>query len=337
MGATLYWMKATGGLPVEATACFIMDFVGAALTGAHPVPHATCAGSSALLDVRAGRWDHDLIEAHGLSGSIFPTLREAGQPLGRLTPQAAQATGLPAGLPVGVPLGANQASFFGSVARPEDTRLVNVGTGGQVAVHTGRFVAVPGLETRTFPAADYLLVNGGLCGGRTHAPLEHFFRQVGESLFGLGTNTPLYEVMNRLARTGRRGADGLRCGPLFTGTREEPSLRDAWSGASPENFTPAHMTRAWLEGMARLFRNGYDLIRSAIGASHRRLVGAGKGMRENPRLARIVAEEFALPLAVPFHREEAAFGAALLAAVGLGIFPDPTAARRLIRYQPQDS
>jgi sugar (pentulose or hexulose) kinase len=49
-------------------------------------------------------------------------------------------------------------------------------------------------------------------------------------------------------------------------------------------------------------------------------------------LARIIAEEFGLPLAVPVHREEAAFGAALTAAAGAGILPDLTAGGRLIRY-----
>jgi sedoheptulokinase len=64
-----------------------------------------------------------------------------------------------------------------------------------------------------------------------------------------------------------------------------------------------------------------------------RLVGAGNGVRENPVLAGIIGEAFGLPLAVPAHREEAAFGAALTAAVGVGILPDLAAAGRVIRYQ----
>jgi ribulose kinase len=49
-------------------------------------------------------------------------------------------------------------------------------------------------------------------------------------------------------------------------------------------------------------------------------------------LAHLVAEAFGLPLQVPAHREEAAYGAALLAAVGAGLFPDLAAAGRLLRY-----
>ena len=84
---------------------------------------------------------------------------------------------------------------------------------------------------------------------------------------------------------------------------------------SLENFTPAHLTRALLEGMARAFRSGYEAITRLAGRSARRLVGAGNGIRENPLLAALVAEEFGLPLAIPCHREEAAHGAAVMAAL----------------------
>jgi ribulose kinase len=61
-------------------------------------------------------------------------------------------------------------------------------------------------------------------------------------------------------------------------------------------------------------------------------VGAGNGVRENPVLAGIISEEFGLPLAVPAHREEAAYGAALTAALGVGIFRDLADAGKTIRY-----
>jgi sedoheptulokinase len=114
--------------------------------------------------------------------------------------------------------------------------------------------------------------------------------------------------MNALAKGAARGAGGLRCEPLFTGTRAEPDRRASWTNISDENFTPANMIRALLEGMARAFREGYERILTATGTACARLVGAGNGIRENPVLAGIIAEEFGLPLAVPAHREEAAFG-----------------------------
>jgi sugar (pentulose or hexulose) kinase len=332
MGVTLFWMRSNGLLPAAGKACFLADYFGALLTGTAPVTDPTCAASSGILDVRAGAWDAGLVAALGLPLALFPEVRPSGAPLGPLTAALAGATGLPEGLPVFGGVGDNQASFLGSVADRGDSVLVNVGTGGQVSAYADGFGFDPLLETRPFPGGGYLLACAGLCGGRSYALLERFFRQAGEQLCGAPAGEPLYAAMNRLADSAPRGAGGLVCEPFFTGTRHRPELRASWAGASAENFTPANVTRALLEGMARAFRAGYDAIGRAGGGGKGRLVGAGNGLRENAVLARCVADEFGLPLRVPRHREEAAYGAALLAAAGAGLVPDLPAAGGLIRY-----
>jgi sugar (pentulose or hexulose) kinase len=334
LAVTLFWMKETGALPGAATACFLMDYFAAWLTGRRPVTDATCAASSGALDLRRGEWDSAILAALGLPRALFPEIRPSGEPLGGLSRDAADRTGLPAGLPVFVGIGDNQASFLGSVASRTDTVLVNVGTGGQVAVYTEGLHQDALLETRPFPGGGYLLVCAGLSGGRAYAALEGFFRQVGVQLCGLPEGRPLYQAMNALAAAVPPGAGGVRCEPFFTGTRHRPELRASWGGLSAETFTPGHLTRALLEGMARAFREGYEAIVRQTGRPAAHLVGAGNGLRENSVLARVVAQELALPLQVPRHREEAAFGAALLAAVGTGACPDLAAAGRLICYGP---
>jgi sugar (pentulose or hexulose) kinase len=336
LAVTLFWMKETGVLPSAGTACFAPDYFAALLTGRPPVTDPTLGASSGVLNLLTNDWDPALLATLGLPRALFPEIRASGDLLGALTDELAAATGLPAGLPVFVGIGDNQASFLGSVADRRETVLVNVGTGGQVAAFTDRFLFDPLLETRPFPRGGYLLVCAGLCGGRSYAVLENFFREVGGWLLGRPTDQPLYAAMNRLAAEVPPGADGLRCEPFFTGTRHRPELRASWTGVSAENFTPAHLTRALLEGMARAFRTGYETIGRHLPSPRSRLVGAGNGLRENPLLAGIVAHELALPLAVPLHREEAAFGAALLAAVGAGIVPDLAAAGRLLHYGEGD-
>jgi len=333
MGVTLFWMKETGALPAKGAACFITDYLGATLTGEAPVTEPTMGASSGLFHLAERRWDSEMIRRLGLPATLFPEVREAGDRLGVLTTEAARATGLAAGLPVCVGLGDNQASFLGSVAERTDTVQVNVGTGGQVGRYTNGIHTVPPLETRPFPRGGYLLVEAGLCGGRSYATLRRFFQEAAAQVISAPAESDLYAAMNALAKGAPRGAGGLRCEPLFTGTRAEPGRRASWTNISDENFTPANMIRALLEGMAGAFREGYERITTATGTACARLVGAGNGVRENPVLAGIIGEAFGLPLAVPAHREEAAFGAALTAAVGVGILPDLAAAGRVIRYQ----
>jgi sugar (pentulose or hexulose) kinase len=332
MGVTLFWLKETGTLPAGATACFLTDFFAARLTGRPPVTDPTCAASSGLFAVTTDAWDDGLIAALGLPRSLFPEVRPSGDPLGALTPAMAMATGLPAGLPVCVGVGDNQASFLGSVADRGDAVLVNVGTGAQVTAYGDEFADEPPLETRPFPRGGYLLVCAGLCGGGSYAVLERFYRQVGAQFFGARSDTPLFATMNQHAAAVPRGAGGLHCEPYFTGTRARPELRATWTGMSADNFTPAYLTRALLEGVARSLREGYDALVRQTGRPATFLVGAGNGLRENRVLAGIVAGEWQMPLHFPVHREEAAYGAGLLASVGVGVYPDLASACRLVRY-----
>ncbi len=333
MGVTLFWMKQNRVLPESGRACFIMDFFGSVLTGQPPVSDPTSAASSGLLDVRARKWDMRSIEALGLPASLWPSIREASQELGTLTSSATEMTGLTQGLPVFVALGDNQASFIGSVASRGDTVLLNVGTGAQVAAYTDAFTYAWPLETRPFPTKGYLLVSAGLCGGRSYAILERFFRSVGSQLLGVETGRTLYEQMNRLAASAPRGADGLQCEPLFAGSRAEPQRRAVWTGASPENFTPAHMARALLEGMARQFHTDCQRICRVRSRSFRHLIGSGNGLRENPVLTGSVADAFAISVQFPQHREEAALGAALVGAIGAGCFRSLDEAGMHIQYE----
>lgn len=332
LGLTLFWLQAHGRLPADASACFLMDYFAALLTGYPPVTDATCAASSGIFDVRRGDWDEPALTALALPRRLLPPVQRSGALLGRLSKALAERTGLPAGVPVFVGIGDNQASFLGSVADRRGAALVNIGTGAQTAAFSDAFCYDPEMETRPFPGGGYLLVCAGLCGGRSYALLERFYREVGRQCFQVEAAAPLYERMNHLADSVPHGADGLRCDPTFTGTRAHPELRASWTGLSAGNFTPAHMTRALLEGLARALHDGFVRVTGRSGLDCRRLVGAGNGLRENPLLARIVAEEFGMPVHLAEHREEAAYGAALLAAVGAGICADLTAAGQRIRY-----
>ena len=142
----------------------------------------------------------------------------------------------------------------------------------------------------------------------------------------------LYTRMTELATSVPAGSDGLRCEPFFTGSRTDPALRASFSGLSPVNFTPGHLTRALLEGMADGFYSFFEQMKAAVGTAP---VPGGRGQRRAPEPAPgpDTGERFEMPLLIPSHTEEAAVGAAIAAAVGLGLFTDlDTAAAALLDY-----
>ena len=333
LGPSLYWLNLQDALPgPPATACFVPDAVVSFLTGATVVCEPTLAGSSGIFDIRANCWDSTLLERLVLPARLFPRIGGAGEVVGGLRRELAEAVGLAEGTPVTVALGDNQASFIGSAPEPGRSLLLNVGTGGQISARTDAFHFIPGLENRPFPGGQYLLIGGGLFGGRSYAYLQRFFQEVGTQFLDSDVVDDLYERMTELAAAVSAGSDGLRCEPFFTGSRTDPGLRASFSGLSPDNFTPAHFARALLEGMAEGFFAFFEQMKPVVGMPPL-LVGSGNGVRQNRLLARILAGRFEKPLLLPSHAEEAAVGAAVTASVGLGIFGDlETAAGALLDY-----
>ncbi len=332
MATSLFWLAAQNRLPNQGTACFLMDVFAAALTNGTPATDPSCAGSAGVFDVPTRQWNQSVIEALGLSLNLFPAVREANQIVGKLTQEIATATGLPAGMPVFVPIGDHQASFLGSVADRHSSVLLNVGTGAQVAVFTPGSEYRPPIELRPFPIAGNLLSCVGLCGGWQFQVVEQFFRQVGEQVFGQTVDKPLYSVLTKLAENVPAGAADLSFVPTFSGTRANPTQRGSLTGLSAQNLTPGHFARSLIEGMAADYRAAYDLVLSVTGQPMTQLITAGNGLRENSLLAGIVAARFALQPRATRHREEAAFGAALIATVGTGICRDLNEAGRLVAY-----
>ena len=337
MGPTLYGLRERGQLPAEATACFIPDALVAHLTGGPPCTDPTDAGSSALYDVLAGRWAWEIIARLDLPASLFPAVRPTGSLATGLAPAQARQIGLAAGTPVAVALGDNQASFLGSVAEPARSVLVNIGTGGQLSAQIDAFVRVPGFDTRAYlPGPDgaprYLLVGAGYPGGSAYAHLAGLFRRIGQEVFGLAAEEPLYETMNRLAAAAPPGCDGLRCEPTFTGTRDDPQRRASFTGLSPDNLTPGHLARALLEGLTRGYGDLYAAMQP-ISGPRQTLIGSGNGLRRNPLLAALLREALGLPLRMTAHEEEAALGAALVAALAVGALEDGDAVGALLRYR----
>jgi sugar (pentulose or hexulose) kinase len=330
MGPSLFWLAEHDALPSDATACFVPDAAVSLLTGEPPVTDATDGATSGIFDAVSRDWAWEAIERLGWPPGLFPPVRPAGEPMAPLLARYAAETGMPVGTPVCVAAGDNQASFLGSVRHPDESLLLNVGTGAQISATLDTFRRSPRLETRPFFEGRYLIVGAGLFGGRSYSYLRDFFREVGAAFFGASPDQEIYDAMTALAREVPAGAEGVRCSPLFTGTRRGQAERASFTGLTPENFTPGHLARALLEGMAEGFHAFHEEMYPLIG-DRERLVGAGNGIRRNRLFQEILAARFGQALEIGAQPEAAATGAALLAATGVGAFRTVDAASAILR------
>jgi xylulokinase len=134
-----------------------------------------------------------------------------------------------------------------------------------------------------------------------------------------------------------RGADGVTFLPYLQGERtphRDASARGAFVGLSLAH-TRAHLTRAVLEGVAFALRDSVAILRE-LGLSPAELLLTGGGAK-SPFLRKLQAEVYGLPVTLVNREEGPAYGAALLAAVGTGAFPDLAAAARatLVRSEAE--
>jgi xylulokinase len=115
------------------------------------------------------------------------------------------------------------------------------------------------------------------------------------------------------------GSDGLLFLPYLTGERTpypDPLARGAWVGLTVRH-NRAHLTRSVLEGVAFGIKDSFQLIReSGLGTIEQvRISGGGA---KSPLWRQIMADVLGVKLATVNTTEGAAFGAAILAGVGIG-------------------
>jgi xylulokinase len=125
------------------------------------------------------------------------------------------------------------------------------------------------------------------------------------------------------------GSEGLQFLPYLSGERTpypDPLARGAFIGLTLRHGR-GHMTRAVLEGVSFGLKDSFTLIKNA-GLGEIRQVRASGGGTKSALWRQILASVLEAELVTVNTAEGAAYGAALLAAVGAGNWPDVASACR---------
>jgi sugar (pentulose or hexulose) kinase len=321
--------------PNARWAVLLADWIAAEFCAQAPVTDRSNAASTGLYNLQDDCWSDALIAAAGIERSLLPEVRESGEVIGDLAPEIAARTGLPAGLPVCNAIGDNQAAVLGSVPAGEAAMQINIGTGGQINWPVAEFVRVEGMDTRYLPLGRTMLVGAGTAGGAAYAwvrqTAERWLRELPTSDLRPPTSD-LYKRLNELAAAVPEDADGLVCEPFFRGTRRRPDARGLFRGVDDRNFTPGHVARAVLNGVAAALHSFYETAGEHRPPTVTRIIGSGNGLRKNRLLVETLARVFQREVWLPAHREEAAYGAALLAGSQTGVWSSLEAAGKCIQH-----
>lgn len=309
------------------------DFVRYRLTGEFATEVSDASGT-ALFNVPERRWSETVLSRIDLPREWFPRVHESPEVTGVITPAVAELTGLKAGTPVVGGGGDQAAGGIGNGIVESGAVSCTTGTSGVVFAHLDAPLMDPKLRTHTFchavPGKWHVMGVMLSAGGSLRWLRDTVFGQEKSVSEQLGVDP--YELMTAEAARVPPGSEGLIFLPYLTGERTpypDPDARGVFFGLGL-NHDRRHLARAVLEGVAYGLRDSFELI-ATLGVEMPQVRVSGGGARS--RLWRqIQADVTGREMCVINVDEGAAFGAALLAGVGSGIYADVvTACRETIR------
>ena len=300
------------------------DFIRLKLTAALAMDKADGSGTM-LFDLKNRNWSAEVLDALGIPSEWLPPTFEGPEVTGEVSAQAAETTGLRIGTPV--------------VAGGGDQAAQAVGVG---AIRPGIVALTLGTSGVVFASTDSCLIEPE---GRLHSfchALPNRWHLMGVMLSAAGSlqwyrdtfspDVSFDELMSEAA-VAPPGSEGLIFLPYLSGERTpypDPLARGAWVGLTLRHKR-GHLTRSVLEGVAFGLKDSFALIQGAgLGAIEQVRVSGGGA--KSALWRQIIADVLGAELVTVNSTEGAANGAAILASVGCGAWPDiETACSRLIR------
>lgn len=297
------------------------DYVRYRLTGELGMDMSDAAGTL-MFDVKRRRWSKQLLAALDISTDFLPPLGESPEIAGSITAEAAAASGLPQGLPVTFGGADNSCAAVGNGVIDEGIVAVSIGTSGTVIAPTTSPVRDRHGRAHTFnhsvPGLWYVM--GVMqAAGLSLKWLRDTFGGL-ERAAAAETGIDAYEFLTAHVAHVPAGAEGLIWLPYLNGERTphlDANARGVLFGITPRH-TKAHVVRAILEGVVFGLRDSLEIIRSLkIPIREIRLTGGGA---RSATWRQIQADVFEHPVVTINVEEGPAFGAAILAGVGTGVF-----------------
>ena len=308
------------------------DYVRYRLSGEFATDVADASGTL-LLDVARRQWSRALIDAVGLDAHVLPAVFESPEVCGRVSASGSAVTGIAEGTPIVAGAGDQAAGAIGmGITRPGAVSAT-IGTSGVVFAATDRPAVDPQGRVHTFCHA--VPDRWHVMGVTQAAGLS--LRWLRDQLAAPGTAPPSYDDLTAEAGRVPAGADGVLWAPYLMGERTpycDPSIRAAFIGIAA-NHGRGHLVRAVMEGVAFSLRDSFAIFDEMRVPVER--VRLGGGGARSLLWRQIQADIYGRSVETVAADEGAAFGAAILAAVGCGVFPSVDAACEALVHTAQST
>lgn len=297
------------------------DYIRFRMTGEYATEVSDASGT-VLFDVKNRTWSREMLEKLEIPREWMPDCYESPVVSGQVHTSAASELGIRPGVPVVGGGGDNAAGAVGNGIVRSGLTWVTVGTSGVVFSHMDQVDLDPEGRLHTFCHAvpgKWHVMGVTLTAGGSLQWFRNNLCSAERSVAQL-MGKDAYELITAEASTAPMLSEGLLFLPYLAGERTpypDANARGVFFGLSLRH-TKAHMSRAILEGVAFGLCDCLDLVRTLI-PDVNEIRASGGGARSD-FWRQILADVFDTKMTTTSATEGPAFGAALLAAVGVGHF-----------------
>jgi len=302
------------------------DYIRYRLTGELFTEVSDAAGTL-LFDVINKRWSTSLLKKLEIDPNLLPPVLNSFDIAGQITKKIAAQTGLTTGTPVVAGGADNACGAVGSGIIQKGRVMVSIGSSGVVLAQTDEPQADQKGRIHLFNHAcpdSWYMMGVTLSAGMSYKWLE-------KKLFNSSLN---YTKLDQLAEEIEPGSEGLIFLPYLYGERTphaDANARGVYFGISGKH-DQRHFARSVLEGATFALKDSMELVKDkGVKIKEIRAIGGGAKSRVWQQiLADILGEEISL-----LNVEEGpAFGAALIAGVGVGVYSSfAEAVNRIIKVK----
>lgn len=296
------------------------DYLAYRLSGSFCTDVSDASGML-LMDVKNRRWSKEMLQICGITEEMLPKLYESYEVVGTLRTEIAKELGLSEKVKVIAGAGDNAAAAVGTGTVGDGRCNISLGTSGTIFISSRNFGVDEHNALHSFAHADgnYHLMGCMLSAASCNKWWSEEILKTKD----------FQEEQKGITRLGENHVFYL---PYLMGERSphnNPDARAMFIGMSMDT-TREEMTQAVLEGVAFGLRDSLEVARS-LGIQLERTKICGGGAK-SPLWKRMIANIMNLKVDVIESEEGPALGAAMLAAVGCGAYPDvETVANQVVR------
>lgn len=299
------------------------DYIRYVLTGQFATDVSDASGMQ-MLDVKNRCWSDEVLKALGVDKEMLGKVYESWEVTGQLLPHIASACGLTTKVRVVAGSADNAGAAIGTGVVEDQAAFTTIGTSALVYTHMDHYTPIPEgslhLCCSSVPGCWFTMGGPQAAGLSLEWFKDNYCQDYKAEAKARGIS--VYDLINERTAAIPVGSERLIFMPYLMGERTphmNPKCRGAFVGLNIIH-TKAYMLRAIMEGIVYSLADCNNILKKlGIVVENMRVCGGGS---KSPVWRQIMADLYECNILQLEQEEGPAYGAAILAGVGTGVFDD---------------